>query len=302
MKPALAPEDRPPEGWPGSGWFRRHFLVDPGLQGRPVALRVAAPGTADVYLDGRLVLSLGKGPAPEIPSERREAALVTFEGRTHVLAVRYAFPNTTAGRAGAGGEIGFRLSLADPSFAPTTAPDRPWLTGLQGALVGLPLFLALLHLALFSFDPRGRENLFYSVEMAAFTVILLREFRGSLLATEAQRDFLDKAGRGAPVVAMVFGLLFYYAIRTNPFPRNWRPLVAAGAGLLLAAYLAPNAMDWAWPVYFLAIVAEVFRVERFGRTVPRKGARIFLRSFALFGVIIVLQILVDFGLLKSVAG
>ena len=87
--PLLTDADLPPARWQGVGWFRRHLLIDTTLQGRPVAIRIASAGLANVYLDGRLILSHAQASAaPEIPSLRRDACVVTFEGKQHVLAVR----------------------------------------------------------------------------------------------------------------------------------------------------------------------------------------------------------------------
>ena len=224
VKPGLAAGELPPGGWPGVGWFRRHLLVEPALQGRTVALRFAAPGAADVYLDGRLVLTAGQGGAPpEMPWERREASLVRLEGHEHLLAVRYVYSGDSRHRAEG---IGFLIILADPALARATVAERPWMAGIQGAIVAIPLFLAFLHFAFFGFDPRARGNLFYALEMAACAVILLYGFRGSLFSTENQRDFLEQVGPGMPIVAILFGILTYYAFLKDPFPRTWRPLSA----------------------------------------------------------------------------
>ena len=301
MKPSLSAGELPEDRWTGVGWFRRHVVVEAALEGRPIALRFAAPGAAEVFLDGRRLLTTGAGPAPpEVPfRERADACLLRFDGPRHVLAVRYSYP---AGGPRPSGGFGFRLSLADPALAPRRPDDRPWIAGAQGAMVALPIFLALLHLALFGFSPRARENLFYAVEMAAFTVILLQEFSGNLLTSEAERAALGRFSRGAPIVAIVFGLLTYYAVRMNRFPKTWRLFAAAGAVFLPLTYLVPSIHEATQDVLFLAVVAEVLRLERARRTVRRRGGRIFVWSFAVFGLTIVLQILVNLGVLQSVAG
>lgn len=301
VRPLMTPGELPPGGWTGVGWFRRHLIVESSLQRTTIALRLVAPGAADVYLDGQLVLSLGDGGGapPEIPSERRGSCLVTFEGFRHVLALRYVYPK---GAPPFYPGIGFRLSLANPALARGAATRGLWIAGMEGALAALPLFLALLHFTLFAFYPRARENLFYAIEMAAFTLILLQEYHDNLLATEAQRQLLDRLSLGAPVIAIVFGLLTYYAVRTDPFPRTWRAFVGAGLLLFPVEYLGPNAREIVLDVFFFAVVVEVVRLERSRRTVRRQGARFFLASFAVFGLTIVLQILVNNGLLQSVAG
>jgi hypothetical protein len=289
-----------PSDWSGVGWFRRHLVVEPALQHRDVALRFEGPGAAEVHLDGKLVLRTGGEAArPELPSLRREAVLVRLEGPTHLLAVRYAFP---AGARVPGQGIGFRLSFVEPGRAEPAEDDPGWRKGLRGALVALPAFLAFLHFALWRAHPRARENLFYAVEMGAFVLIVLREYRDDLVPTEAWRDLLGRFGQGAPAVAILFGLLTYYAVRTSPFPWTWRPFAAASVVLVVATFAWQPVADYHWMPLFAAVAAEVFRVERSGRTVERRGAGIFLAGFAVFGLTVVLQVLIVTGVLESVAG
>ncbi len=297
--PAL-PSGGVPADWSGVGWFRRHLLVEPSLRGRTLALRFSAPGAAEVYLDGRMVLRAGGGEAlPELPWPRRDSSLVTLPGQRHLLAVRYVFPPHAPAPADG---IGFRLTLADPGKAPGQEAERAWLQGLRGAIVALPAFLAFLHLVLFRFDPRAREHLFYACEMGAFAVIVLKEYREDLLATEAQREVLDVLCQGVPVVAILAGLLTYYAVRTSPFPRTWRAFAYAGAVLCVASYLWPAGAGYLWIPLVVAVFAEVVRVERGGRAVARRGSGVFLASFAVLGLTIALQVLVVTGVLESVAG
>ena len=296
--PALS--DGAPPGWPGIGWFRRHLLVEPALQGSALALRLETPGAAEVFLDGRLVLSAGRGQSPpELPSPRRESSLVTLPGRHHVLAVRYVFP---VGVPASGDGIGFQLSLAVPGRDPAAGVEPGWLNGLRGAIVALPAFLAFLHLALYAFDRRARENVFYAIEMAAFALVVLREYRENLLATVAQRETLDALIQGIPVLAILFGLLTYYAVRTMPYPRTWRLFAGSGLFLLVASYVLPPIAGYAWIPFFAAVVVEVLRIEGSGRTIDRRGAGIFLASFAVLLLTIVLQVLIVVGVLESVAG
>lgn len=300
VKPGMAAGDLPPGGWPGVGWFRRHFLVEPALQGRTLALRLAARGAADVYLDGRLVLTSGRGGAPpEMPWERREACLLTFEGHRHVLAVRYAYPADRAHRTEG---IGFLLSVADPSLARATAAERPWMAGIQGAIVAVPLFLAFLHFAFFGFDPRARGNLFYALEMVAFAVILLAGFRGSLFMTDSQRNLFERISPGMPIVAILFGILTYYAFLKDAFPRTWRAFVGAGLILFPLSYFSQPVAAYGWEVYFLAVTAEIVRLERRRWVMRQPAPRFFIASLLIFLFAILLQILDNADLIPPVAG
>lgn len=300
VKPALASGDLSPGNWSGVGWFRRHVLVSPDLQSKTLALRLAAPGSARVYLDGRLVMTIGQADnaPPEIQSLRRDAAMIRLNGSSHLLAVRYVYPRGTP-RAAQG--IGFVLSLADRPAANEVAHPE-WPVAVRGAVIALPIFLALLHLTLFGFNPRARENLFYALEMLTFAGIVLREYRDVLLPTAAQRAIAERASNALPVMAILFGALTYYELRTRPWPKSWRAFVAAGLVLYGASHFDSRLLDYGWMVYFFALIVEIIRLERGKTIVKREGTRFYLISFAIFGITVVLQILVNFGVLESVAG
>ena len=301
VRPGLLPGELPPGGWTGAGWFRRHLLVEPTLQHRDLALRFAAKGLAEVYLDGRLVLATGRGGvSPVVPWPRRDAYLVSLAGQRHLLAVRYLFPRDAPVPPEG---IGFELSLADPAVLPRQpSGGNRRVFALEGALVALPAFLALFHLALFAFDPRARENLFYAALMAALAVLVLNDVSGDLFPSEGQRDLIGSFARAGPFVAIFFGLLTYYAVRTRPFSRSWRAFALAALLLVAAAYALPASAEYGWMALFAAMIIEVVRVERSGPSPARRGSWFLGVSFAIAVLAVTLQILVNFGVLESVAG
>lgn len=293
--------------WSGIGWFRRHLLIDPVLQGRRIALRFESPELADVYLDGRLVLST-RVPKPEISFDQRLATTIEMSGAAHVIAVRYLVP--TGARRPQGG-IGFTLTLASPGVGPGAAtwidvlqgnaPESvPWVAALQGAILALPIFLGLLHLALFAFDQKARENLFYAGEMVAFESILLHDFGAAIIPSEGLRS---RIAEGGPAAAIFFGMLTYYAVRTRPFPRTWRAFVVAGVAAFAASYLVPDYQQPIWIAYFVFMIVEIARIESGGRALRHdRASSFFIFSFTIFGLTIVLQILVNYGLFESIGG
>ncbi len=300
VRPALAPGDLPASEWTGVAWFRRHLILLPGAQGRRIALRLTAPGVARVYLDGRLVLdTAGTAEAPEIPADHRGAVVVSLVGAKHLLAVRYLYPKGQP-RLEAG--FGFRLALANPALASASNGEPAWTIALEGGMVALPLFLAFLHLALFGFDRRARENLFYAVEMAAFSLVVLHDVRAVILPNQMLQRLVGEIGTGAPTIAILFALLTFYAVRTERFPRTWKPFVAGAVSVLAAGYFIRWVGDYGWVLYLVAMVIEVFRVEHTGRTIERRAAGFFMGSFTLLGVAGLLQALLNFGLIPPIGG
>ena len=293
VRPTMASSELPPGGWPGVGWFRRHLVVDPAVRGRTVALRLQSNGAANVYLDGRLVLSSG-GARPELPSPRSDSTLITLSGDAHLLAVRYVHPVMPRPK----GEIGFRLWFSEPAIR---SAQQPWTIAFRGAMVALPVFLALLHLALFAFDRRARENLYYACQMAAFGLIIAHDYRDAVLP--ARQELTGRINDGAPFVAIFFALLTYYAIRTPRLPRTWRLFALVGGAGFVASYLIPDAIEqYFWIGYFVLMIGEVVRVERREPTIEREGSRFILMAFSVVALSIAFQIPINLGLIEPIGG
>lgn len=286
VNPALAGRDRTTAGWNGIGWFRRHVRIGGDIEQKAFAIRLAAPGSARLFLDGRELVAIGESPAAEIPGPRSDAVVVRLEPGSHVFAVRYAHPVARDERP-----IGFTLRIA-PDPGASAEPEPGWMIAGRGAVVAVPVVLALLHLALFAFDRRAREHLFYAVEMLAFAALIATEFYG----------VLGRLGAGMPIVAIFFGVLTYYALRTPVWPKTW-PLFAVGGIILFAVSLIDTPLaGFAWMPYFVALVVENVRLERAKRTVERRGVRFYLWSFAIFGLFVALQILINFDVIDPPFG
>ncbi len=206
------------------------------------------------------------------------------------------------GPAGAG--IGFTLSLHEPdAVAAARAAVARRNAALLGALAAILVFVALLHGALYSFYPRLRENLFYALFMAVFALLVFRDYGSMELPPAAWEPLLNRFMTPAPVVIILLGQLTYYAVRTRPFPRSWKVFAAAGALLVPAVQLSPEPYaTLLWGGYFAAMLVEIVRVERSGRTVAREGVAILLAGMAVLAVFIVLQLLVSFRVMPPVAG
>ena len=285
-----------PRGWNGSGWFRRHIVIDRSLEGQPVAITIAAPGVADLSVDGALVSSIGHSPSPYFGGRRSDTETVTFRGGPHVLAVHYVFPAERAK-----GTFGFHVTLSLP--APAEAPaSRDRVVALHGALIAVPIFLAFLHFALFAFDRRARENLFYAAEMLTFAAVIFHEYRTEFLATDAAQNMANYLSSGMPVLAAFLGMLTYYIVRMNRLPRSWRVFAAIGTVLFVWSYAVADAANYTWIILFAVVLVEIVRVERSGAIVQRGGTAFFLISFVAFCVSVVLQIFVNFGEIESIGG
>jgi serine phosphatase RsbU (regulator of sigma subunit) len=303
VEPRLPAATLTPEGWTGVGWFRRHLEVAKALWGVPLTMRVAGVGSSEVFLDGKLVarfepMSVGAALGVTAPPT------IVFNGRTaHLLAVRYSLPDPSP-LVARGLDLGFYLTLEEP--APVLAArGNAARRGLafEDALTVIPLFLGILHLGLFGFYPKARENLFYALYMLAFAVIVYSAAGGlGLLSTAAAQELQDLSIIPA-VAAILFGLFTYYALRTRPFPRTWVAFVILAPVPVAVGILNPGQVaGWCWVPYFGLTVVEIVRVEASGKTVAPEGGRLLFWGLLVIYGAIALQALINVGAIPAIEG
>jgi len=152
--------------WRETGWFRCHFRIDEALQGKPAALYIRHLGASEVFLNGKPIHRTGQINTSTSPEETPEPVgwkAFTFDRHPRqVIAVRY-FNDSTVTQRRMGFNAGFHLLFMD--FDKTLSRinrQNVLLTKYETLLTAIPLILALLHLFLFLFYPKMKENLFYS--------------------------------------------------------------------------------------------------------------------------------------------
>ncbi len=307
VDPRMPPGKLPREAWPGIGWFRRHLSVEPSLWGKPLAMTLVQAGAAEVYLDGALLSRFGTVGArgkPEVPFEGRDPRVAVFSARIeHVIAVRYSCASAQSlNRSGFG--IGFVLAIADanPAIAERAANVRRS-SLLQATFTALAVFLALLHLALYWFYRRMRENLFYALCMAAFAVIVFCDFQSAHTSSAAGLLLLRRLSTSSVFAAILFGLLAFYAVRTKPFPRTWKAFTVVGAALMVASLFEPDPFaGLVWYLYFAAMMGEIVRVEMSRRTIAREGSGTLLVGLVILAGAIGLQVLINLEVISPIGG
>ncbi|MFL6199531.1 MAG: SpoIIE family protein phosphatase [Thermoanaerobaculia bacterium] len=300
VEPLLLPHGRPRGGWPGTGWFRRHLRIEPPLGGKPLALRIETPGATTVFLDGVPVMSaaasgLRAGGRLE-GGAWREVAL--SPGREYVLAVRHTL--SLAERHAWSRDVGFLLTIEprDAEALRLAAKQGPntWRVAMRSVFTAVPVLLALFHLALFLSYPRARENLFYALAMAAWAAMVF--VNHSVPASEAGETWAVRLLIASVLATIFFSLLTFHAVRTRTLPRTWIAFAALAAALIGLTFLHPDPQSfiWIWYLYFGLMVAEIVRVEVTG-TVAREGVQVLLGGFAIVLGIILLQVLIELGLI-----
>jgi serine phosphatase RsbU (regulator of sigma subunit) len=158
--------------WKGFGWLRKEFKIDSSLFNQPVAFTVEQNGASQIYLNGKLIKEFGT-VSHNADSERvYNPQNIPFIGildtsSTQVLAVRYSnqraieYYHRYSGYATvAGFSIG--IGSSDNSILQKTT-NTFYSTFISTVLGGILLAFAVLHMLIYFFYSRGKENLFYAL-------------------------------------------------------------------------------------------------------------------------------------------
>lgn len=158
--------------WKGMGWFRKEFIIDSSLFNKTIALIVEQKGASQIFLNGKLVKEFGTishDSAKEVTYNPQQIPFVLKLDSTskQILAVRYSnlMGEKYFGRyKGPAQDAGFsiRISEADKAVKNKVA-ETFFSTFLSTVLGGILIAFAVLHMLIYFFYSRGKENLFYAL-------------------------------------------------------------------------------------------------------------------------------------------
>ncbi len=166
--------------WTGIGWFRKKFKIDSTMFHKPAAFIVTQRGASEFYLNGKLIKKFGT-ISKDINKEKAYNPqdipfIVVFDtSQTQELAVRYA--NHKAQEyyeryKGPGNFGGFNLAIGKNDRSITSRVSNALIiTIFDGSIGAITFAFALLHLLIFFFYSRERENLFYGLFAGSMTLL-----------------------------------------------------------------------------------------------------------------------------------
>lgn len=236
-----------PEKWNTIGWFRLKVRIDSTLEGKPLLWQMAHRGASEVFIDGVLVKSYGKPAAtpdreePYRPGYEAFVAVVPVSSNhEHVIAVRYS---DTKARERSSRllfkvySVGFGLTVQSAQGLSAHINDVSdstmgimFITSVLGAL-------AILHLLLYFFNARSKENLYYSLFAIGLALSQFRQLYPFVAHLNIETSIvLQSLNIAWLLMGLMGGLGFFYNVFYPRIPRQFW-LLALGAVLLIAFIL-----------------------------------------------------------------
>ena len=298
------------KGWTGKVWFRNHIIVDSALWNKPFAFSFFNTGAAEVYLDGKLLYKygeIGKSKETEKPYFDRNPRHIIFSAKEkHVLAVRYS--NLLAEEQSKYNvPTGFNAVLGEPDmFFSNRINDVHELTLQQLGFAAFLLAFAIMHLLIFIFYPKTKENLFYSISMLSFAVVVYVSMQTAFIHSVLAAINLSIINSTSVQISLLFGLLTVYASSYSKMPKQYLVFVIISALFIFRTIFFPILgspyVDYSFYVYGLIMTFEIFRIVV--RAIRRKESWGWLigSGFLVAILFIIYQVLISANIIRPLFG
>lgn len=307
VDPLLEVGHLPESGWHGIGWFRTQIYVDSILQQVPLALSLRQTGASEIYLDGKLIYKFGRvgtsGADEETYREHNPRAFAFSGKEVHQLAVRYS------NFSGLDRHHFFRNAGFVLSFGELNAQiDKRAALIRENSIYQMffsvvPLTLALLHLLMFAFYPRARENFFYALCMISFAMLTFSNFQWPFSQNAAEILFWNKITYLSVNLSVLFALLTVYITIDKRLPRHSYIFIAIVVLFLIWGFFSTKQIHLLIFYIFLGITAaEILRTVLLPRFLKRKGNELICIGFIILLITILYQILIALHVLQPIWG
>jgi serine phosphatase RsbU (regulator of sigma subunit) len=290
--------------WNGIGWFRFHMNVDSSLWNATLAIRIQHLGASQIYYNGRLLYefgNVGAGDAQYQPTAMTWWQPIRIDPRSdQLIAVRYANRDWKS-LLGMGYAPGFLITLKDLSTAFQTATGVRENAARQMVFTLVPLILFFVHLSLYGFFRKQRENLFYALCMLGFAGLTYFNYERSVIVEVDRIILFTKLNSLSAVAAILFGLLTSYDLNYEKWPkRRW---VFFGISLILAVVVvveSPARLILTLIYSFFGLSALEILYSSFNKkSKSSRGGWTLLAGFLLLCLFMVLQILQDYNVIPK---
>ena len=298
--------------WTGNIWYRNHITVDSALWNKTFGFSFFNIGAAEVYLDGKLLYkfgTVGHSRETEIPYFDRKPRHVLFDKKEeHLLAVRYS-NFSTAEFKDYNIPVGFNALLGDVDNLVSNRIDEVRELSIQQmAFSAFLLAFAIMHLLLFIFYPKSKENLFYSISMLSFAFVVFAGHQNNFTNFIRSAINISIINSIAAQLAILFGLLTVYISCNSKLPKQYIVFVTISVLFIVQTIfftrLGGDYVDYAFYFYGIICILEIFRVvvKTLRRKDPWGWGWLVGVGFIVAFLFITYQLLIEFEVVRPLFG
>jgi serine phosphatase RsbU (regulator of sigma subunit) len=293
--------------WNGIGWFRFHAYFDSTLWGRTLAISISQLGASEIFYNGRLLYSfghIGLSAATTKPNAMSWWQEIKIDPKyNQLIAVRYANYDWKK-ISKIGYNTGFIIRLKSINAAFQTAIQIRESAVFQMIFTIIPLMLFLLHLSLYSFFKKHRQNLYYAICMLGFAGLIYFNYQKNLIVNVDKIILFTKLNIVSISVAIFFGLLALYETNYMKLPKRSWAFFGIFCFISLAAILGYNTSFLFIIIYLFygSIALEGIFTPFVKHSKPIYGGWFLFAGLLLLSLCIFLQILINYSVISNVFG
>jgi serine phosphatase RsbU (regulator of sigma subunit) len=168
----------------------------------------------------------------------------------------------------------------------------------------IPLILSFLHLFLFVFFRKQKQNLYYAFCLLGFAGLTFFNYEKYFVADSSMLILLTRLNVQSGAVAIFSGLLTLMQVNYNGLPKRWKIYLGVFIAIIIAGFfnISPKLTSSMIYIFFALTLIEGIFAAFSKRTVNNKGNWLILGGFVVMNVFIILQLLIDFSLINNFFG
>lgn len=283
------------------GWYRIHFTTDSAMWNKTVGILIGQFGASEIFYNGKFLFRIGKiGQSNEttINSQNRLWKTLRFDPQNnHVLAIRYANYDVDHQRS-AGFSPGFTIQIKNLNAVLREVYQTVRIKSIQQMVfTSVPMILFLLHIFLFFFYRKHKQNLYYAICLLGFAGITYFNFQKYIEINPTIIIIYYQINSLLTYVAVLFGLFTAYSLNYKKFPkRAWvYTIISILLGISTYFDVKNNFIGYLTYAYVIVIMIDVSISFKYRDVKYQKGIWIISTGFGLLGISIIWQILLDYG-------
>ena len=289
--------------FPGIAWFRLHIQIDSSLLNTIAAVSFTQRGASQIFHNGKLIEEIGSIGTDSTVERKRSPKdipiLLEFGDTTrHVVAIRYSNKNAfrmkerfNASRAG------FSMYISDYDKAINMLSNQVVTSKVFLALFFIFVVLGSLHFLLYIFFRENKANLFYSIFVLSFSVLLFWSY-----ASNSFLYYPDFTSKLMYYISLLFPWLLVplvkllYLLFFEKTPRFFLVMIALATissilYLLKASFLTPILAGYTIIIFFevLRVSGLAIKRKKSGSWIIGTGVIIFIIFFLIIAFLILFK-------------
>lgn len=253
-------------------WFRCSVCVDSALAEMPLGMNVLVSGSADIYLNGELMLHVpadsGGRSAPLSGMTGRIFQITFPKSGINLLAVRHAISPFSRGKwRGFRPVMRVEIDTAE-SLAASQIAFVKKIKNNQLILMTICLGFSFLFLVIFLFSRQIYLNLYFALLTVVAAVNIYSEFQMYLTMSAAHLIWLKRAAQISFIIFPVACLRFVYSAMYRERPKLFLLFCTVALSLSAMTFLQPYATESILYLFYAIVIAEIVRVFIQNRVKP----------------------------------